>query len=32
MQDQPNLHSFDLYNDYPLPDWSSEPTKDYLYT
>ena len=31
MQDQPNLHSFDLYNDYPLPDWSSEPTKDYLY-
>ncbi len=25
-----NLHSFDLYNDYPLPDWSSKPIKDYL--
>lgn len=25
-----NLHTFDLYNDYPLPEWSSKPINPYL--
>ncbi len=26
----PNLHTFELFKDYTLPEWSAKPTKDFL--